>query len=201
MDAHAALAKFARCFSALACALACVAAHALSLVPLYVDELIDSSAVAFEGTCVANRTERDPQTNLPVTYTTFEVRDVLKGSVDRTHVIKQIGGALVEEGIEHRVPGIPRFNVGEDYVVFLAGVSDAGFSSPLGLAQGRFTIRHEGGRRLVSNGRDFKDMVDRIAARLPPAARARLEAIPGPAREMDIDDFKQTVREHARGAR
>ena len=108
-----------------------------TVLPMYLDELIDRSAVAFEGTCTGNRTERDPATGLVVTYTTFEVRDGLKGAVGSTHEIKQIGGTLPDEGVQFSVKGIPSFEIGEDYVVFLAGVSSAGFSSPMGLSQGR----------------------------------------------------------------
>ncbi|MEQ1518832.1 MAG: hypothetical protein ABL931_20315 [Usitatibacteraceae bacterium] len=64
-------------------------AGAASVRPMLLDEIIDTSAVAFQGTCVANRSERDPLTNYIVTYTTFEVRDVIKGGVPTTHVIKQ----------------------------------------------------------------------------------------------------------------
>jgi hypothetical protein len=90
--------------------------------------------------------ERDPQTNLVVTYTTFAVEDVLKGTVPATHTIKQIGGNLAAEGTTLRVEGIPTFVVGQNYVVFLAGVSSAGFSSPIGLGQGRFSVRLDAGR-------------------------------------------------------
>lgn len=186
-----------RLAATLLCALAYGSpAQAASVLPLYLEEMIDFSAVAFEGTCTGNRSERDPWTNLVVTYTTFEVRDVLKGAAEHTHVIKQIGGWLPGENLQYRVQGVPAFAVGEDYVVFLAGVSSAGFSSPIGLAQGRFTIRAEGARRQVTNGRDFKDMTRRISPRMPEGARAQLLQIPGPVREMELEDFKQTVRRH-----
>ena len=186
----------------LCCALAYLSpAHAASVVPLYLDEMIDTSAVAFEATCTGNRAERDAETNLVVTYTTFEVREVLKGFAPTTHVIKQIGGALPEESVQYRVDGIPTFIPGEDYVVFLAGVSSAGFSSPIGLAQGKFSVKDANGRRHAGNGRDFKDMAARILARMPASARTRLEQVPGPVRDMDLDDFKQTVRNHVEASR
>ena len=174
--------------------------HALTSLPLYLDELIDRSAVAFEGTCVANRSERDPDTGFIVTYTTFEVHDALKGSPGKTHVIKQIGGSLPGDNIEYRVHGVPAFAEGEDYVVFLAGVSTAGFSSPMGLGQGRFTVRSTPQGREVSNGRDFKDLASRTVAQMPERARAHFLAAPGAMTAMDLDDFKETVRTHVRSA-
>jgi hypothetical protein len=185
-----------------AIALACLMpqrAHAMSVIPLYLDEVIDTSAVIFEGTCVDNRSERDAVTGLVVTHTTFEVRDVLKGGVGRTHTIKQIGGSLPGEALQYRVQGIPRFEPGQDYVVFLAGMSRAGFSSPIGLAQGRFEITNEEGVRRVRNGRDLREMTSRIAAQVPLAEKSRMEKTKGAVEKMDLEDLKQTVRNH-RGA-
>ena len=193
--------SFAKMLSRLAAALLLASAgilpvQAASVLPLYLDEIVDHSTVAFEGTCTGNRTERDPATNLVVTYTTFEVREVLKGTVGATHEIKQIGGTLPDENLQYRIEGVPTFTVGEDYVVFLAGKSAAGFSSPIGLGQGRFGLHGKAGRRHVSNGRDFRDMASRMSARLPAPARARLKGATAPVREMDLIDFKQAVRNH-----
>jgi hypothetical protein len=176
-------------------------AQAASVLPLYLEEVIDNSTTAFEGTCTGNRTERDPATNLIVTYTSFAVHDVLKGSVGTIREIKQIGGSLPGEALQYRVEGIPTFVVGQDYVVFLAGVSSAGFSSPIGLEQGRFDIRTVGASRRVGNGRDFRDTTSRIAALLPQAARSRVQQAAEPVRDLDLDDFKQAVRNRVGGGR
>src|SRR5690349_5023525 len=85
------------------------AAHAVTTLPLYLDEMADTAAVAFEGRCTGNRSELDAGTGLVVTYTTFAVTDVLKGSVGATHEIKQVGGELPGDGAQYRVMGVPRF--------------------------------------------------------------------------------------------
>lgn len=193
-----------RLAACIALAAACLApcAQASSVLPLYLDQVIDQAATAFEGTCTGNRTERDPATNLVVTYTTFQVREALKGNAGTTYTIKQIGGTLPDEGLQYRVSGVPSFEPGQDYVVFLAGVSSAGFSSPIGLAQGRFTITSDAGGSHVGNGRDFKDMASRMAAELPPKARALVTTkSSAELSQMDLLDFKQAVRNHLGGAR
>jgi hypothetical protein len=172
------------------------AAQAVTVLPLYLDEMADGAAVAFEGRCIGNRSEVDAGTGLIVTYTTFDVRDVLKGSPGSTYEIKQVGGALPNDGPQYRVLGVPKFELGEDYVVFLAGVSTAGFSSPIGLAQGRFKVDREGNLRKVGNGRDFKDMTRRILSKVPAATRALMDKDDKALREMDVDEFKQLVRNH-----
>lgn len=185
----------------LLCVVVPFSARAASVLPLYLDEMIDTSTVAFEGRVIANRSERDPVTKLVVTYTTFEVLDVLKGPVGAKHEIKQIGGRLPDAGMEYRVQGVPTFNVGDGCIVFLAGVSSAGFSSPIGLSQGRFSVHEHAGGRRVGNGRDFKDMTSRIIARMPANAKAHVLRDSEVVRDMDIDDFKRTVRAHLESKR
>lgn len=167
-------------------------AQAVSVLPLSLDQITDGAAVAFEGTCLGNSTEREQASGLIVTYTTFAVKDVLKGAVSGTHVIKQIGGELPAGGLSYRVTGVPRFVVGQDYVVLLAGVSPAGFSSPVGLAQGKFNVHEDAGGRKVSNGRDFRDMSTRLPSLTQPGPRS-------PVHQLGLNEFKRLVRDRAAG--
>jgi hypothetical protein len=170
-------------------------AGAASVRPLALDEIIDTAAVAFQGTCTGNRTEREAATNLVVTYTTFAVTDVLKGTVQGTHVIKQIGGNMPAGELSYRVVGVPTFAVGEDYVVLLAGVSAAGFSSPIGLAQGKFTVQQDASGQRVSNGRDFREMTAGMPSVVLPEVTAKvLGEATAPVRHLGLDEFKQLVR-------
>jgi len=174
-------------------------AHATSVVPLYLDEIIDTASVAFEGVCLENRTGRDPQTGLLATFTTFEVGEVLKGSVGSTYTIKQIGGEDKAEGRHFKIFGVPTFAPGQGYIVFLAGVSPQGFSSPIGLSQGRFEIVQDASGAKVTNGRDFHEMSQRMSAPvLPDASRTKSTA---PMQRMDLGQFKQLVRDRVAAAR
>lgn len=185
----------------LAAALALLAfagpAQAASVRPLTLDQLIDQSTTVIEATAVANRSERDEKTGFIVTYTTFAVKDVLKGTAEKTHVIKQIGGALPAEGMGFKVSGIPKFTEGQDYVVFLAGVSSIGFSSPIGLGQGRFIVTRGADGAKVTNGRDFRSMTagtDNLV--MPPAMAKSLATATVPVNQMALDEFKSLVRTH-----
>jgi hypothetical protein len=149
----------AGCVLALAAAPAAEAAS-VRFVPL--DEMIDSAALAFHGKVIANRVERDALSRSIVTYTTFEVIDNLKGAAGATHTIKQIGGILPDGSEGYRVHGVPSFAVGEEVVVYLAGASQWGFSSPIGLQQGRFEVSVQEQRKVVSNGHDFRLLVPEL---------------------------------------
>lgn len=172
--------------------------QAASVRPLTLDILIDDSTTVIEATAVANRTARDPDTGLIVTYTTFAVKEVLKGTAEKTHVIKQIGGVLPEEGMGFKVSGVPKFAEGQDYVVFLAGVSRIGFSSPIGLGQGSFVVTQDSqGAKSVANGRDFRSMAagtDNLV--MPPATAKSLATATVPVPRMGLDEFKALVRTH-----
>lgn len=177
-----------------ACVIALVSAGsavAATVRPMLLDEIIDTATIAFQGTCTANRVEQDTTTNFIVTYTTFEVRDVIKGDVTATHVIKQIGGTLSDGVSGMVVHGVPKFTVGEDYVVFLAGVSSLGFSSPVGLTQGRFNVEQGATGKTISSGRDFRALTARMPqASMPDAGK--------PVRQLSLDEFKGLARTYAR---
>ncbi|MEQ1743522.1 MAG: hypothetical protein ABL869_13610 [Candidatus Nitrotoga sp.] len=166
----------------------------MSVLPLYLDEIVNDAAIAFQGKSLENHSELDPQTNSIVTYSTFEVQEVLKGEVGATHTIKQIGGKL--QGKTNQTTGVPTFTVGESYILFLYGVSASGFSSPVGLGQGKFNIIPVSTGFHVTNGRDFKEMTLGIPAHLvPPSAQNKMRQAPGPAKQLDLDEFKQLVRQ------
>lgn len=170
-------------------------AGAASVRQLSLDDIIDTATVVFQGTCIGNRTEREESTNLVVTYTAFAVKDVLKGTVQGTHIIKQIGGNMPAGELSFHAYGVPTFVVGEDYIVFLAGVSAAGFSSPIGLAQGKFTVQEDPSGQRVSNGRDFREMTAGMpSVVLPEATAIILREAQAPVRHLGLDEFKQLVR-------
>lgn len=168
-------------------------ARAMSVLPLYLDEIVNDAAIAFQGKSLENHSERDPHSNSIVTYSTFEVQEVIKGEVGATHTIKQIGGKL--HGEINQTTGVPTFTVGESYVLFLYGVSASGFSSPVGLGQGKFNIIPAPTGIHVTNGRDFKEMTLGIPDHLvPPSAKIKMREAPGPVKRLDLDEFKQLVR-------
>ena len=185
----------------LLCLMSALPARATSVLPLYLDQIIDGAAIAFHGNCIDNRVERDIQTGLIVTYTTFQVQDVLKGQAAPVHIIKQIGGRLPSAAgsIEvRRIEGVPQFEVGQSYVVFLYGVSSAGFSSPVGLGQGKFDVLPGPAGPQVTNGRDFKEMTaNRPALLLPQSAQTKLDQAQGQVDRLGLDEFKQFVRQRA----
>ena len=86
---------------------------------------------------------------LAVTWTTFDVEETVKGTAAGRRTVKQIGGA---DGAAFRVPALPRYRVGEELLLFLHGESRAGFTSPVDLGQGCFSIvRKDGAAEAVND--------------------------------------------------
>jgi hypothetical protein len=176
-------------FAAVAVLLTALQSAATTVKPLLLDEVVDAAAIAFHGTCVANRVEIDPQTRLVVTLTTFEVREPIKGAVASTHVIKQIGGTLPGGDSGLIVHGVPKFGIGQEYVLFLAGVSTLGFSSPVGLAQGRFEVSEKSAGKVVATGRPVRALTARMT-------KHPESGMDDTTREIALDEFKALVRAH-----
>lgn len=143
---------FRRIASALVIALALTStAVATTVLPLDLEALTNAADRVFMGRVVAIRTGRDGH-GLPVTWTTFTVDEALKGTVPSTIEIKQIGvDAPLADGAIYRIPALPRYRVGDEVILFLHPDSREGFTSPVGLGQGRFRIRREHGASVAEN--------------------------------------------------
>src|SRR5205085_9090859 len=91
-----------------------------------------------------------------------QVSDVLKGNVGAKHTIKQLGGEVGDQF--YKVTLQQKYSVGQSAVVFLYGKSELGFSAPVGIAQGNFTIAQDADGVGVSNGRDFDTITELLSA-------------------------------------
>ena len=179
-------------------------ALAATVLPLGMDRLQGDAKLVFLGECLSNSVELDPQSGRVVTYTTFEVIETYKGKPGRSLTIKQIGGNLPGAELNVQIPGVPQFEVGKRYVVFLPPASALGFSSPVGLGQGKFTVKANAqGETMVSNGRDVGELMENMAqSKMPSRVADKLRAMPDkekPANakaraEMQLDDLRSILR-------
>jgi len=179
-------------------------AFAASVLPLGLERLQGDAKTIFLGECLSNTVEMDQQSGRVVTYTTFEVLETYKGKPGRSQTIKQIGGNLPGANLDVRIPGVPQFEVGQRYVVFLPPASKLGFASPVGLGQGMFTVKKDAtGAPVVSNGRDVGDLMENMAqSKMPSRVADKLRAlsnreIPANAKaraEMLLDDLRSILR-------
>jgi len=195
--------KIRTAFYALFYALALsVSVHAATVLPLGLERLYGDAKLIFLGECLTNSVQLDQQSGRVVTFTTFEVLETYKGNLGRSHTIKQIGGNL-PGALNVRIVGVPQFEVGKRYVVFLPPASKLGFSSPVGLNQGMFTLKTDArGTQTVSNGRDVGELMENIPSKMPTRVASKLSSLskkelPANAKaraEIHLDDLRTILR-------
>jgi hypothetical protein len=166
------------------------ASWATSMLPISLEQLSTRATLIFYGKVISNEIRKDEQSGRIATFTEFEVIDLIKGKTGSTHTIKQIGGHLQETGTIVHIHGVPKYVIGNDYVVFLPEKSDLGFSSPLGLQQGSFDVVTVNGEQIVDNGHQLKTKPAQTShsVQIPLAVNA---SNPSQAR---LGDFINTVR-------
>lgn len=119
--------------------LSAAALDATVVVPPTFDKLIsDADAIVYSEVIEQNtRWERRGTRTLIITDVTLRVREVLKGQSDAIRTIQILGGTIGD--VTHRIPGTPRFFVGDRDVLFLKGGRGA-VSPVMGLFHGRFRV-------------------------------------------------------------
>ena len=113
-----------------------------TLIPMDLGDLTAKAEDIFVGTVSDVRSEKAD--GMIVTYVTFSDLRVVKGSLEDSVEVRLSGGTVGEETLH--VYGMPRFEVGERNLVFLAGNGRHGCPI-VGWGQGRFRIRHDQGSR------------------------------------------------------
>jgi hypothetical protein len=99
-----------------------------------------SATIVFYGRALRNEVKFDDLSQRVATFTEFEVLQAIKGVNGHSHTIKQVGGQLPGSRVVYQAHGVPRFSVGEEYVLFLPAASRLGFASPVGLQQGSINV-------------------------------------------------------------
>jgi hypothetical protein len=166
-------------------------ASATSVLPITLEQLSTRASLIFYGEVISNQAQRDAHSGQVATFTEFKIFDLIKGSAAGNQTIKQLGGLDKNTNINFHVHGIPKFQNGSRYVVFLPERSSLGFSSPLGLHQGSFTVTTENGEQVVSNGRNLTPQ--------KPGSLNKSVLLPLPVNidkpsQSRLDDFINTVR-------
>lgn len=167
-------------------------ASATSLLPLSLEQLSTRATLIFYGTVISNEVIKDEKSGRIATFTNFSINELIKGEAGSTHMIKQIGGYHASSKTRLLIHGVPEFLTGKDYVIFLPEKSTLGFSSPLGLHQGRFTITTVDNETIVSNGQRLDQPASakqlRSTSQIPLAVRADNPS------QAYLGDFINTVR-------
>jgi hypothetical protein len=169
-------------------------AGAASVVPLDLDQIIAGAQHIVHVRCTGNVVQADPEVGI-VTISDFVVLDRAKGGAEPTFTVRQAGGELLGLAVDYHVP---KFRVGEEYVLFMPAPSRLGLASPVGLSQGAFSVLPGAGGKEVGNGRDFAELLAGVdPARIPPRMAARLKQESRARARADLGEFMALTRSKA----
>ena len=112
-------------------------ARATTVVKMDLPALVGESDTIVQGRVAQEYSQWDAQMKLVFTYVNIQVDDPLKGARRQNVVIRQLGGRV--GGLNMSVAGMPKFNVGNEVIVFLKS-NPEGTYQVVGLNQGKYDI-------------------------------------------------------------
>ena len=184
---------------------------ATQVVALNVTDLAREAVHVFEGRCldVTLTSVKDSrgEVMLPAVRYTFEILDSLKGKQSSTFEFMQLGNAAKSGHFPIYADrlGIPTFEKGRTYLLFLAKRHENGLTAPVGLAQGMFWVHDGLAYNGISNAHIFHKM-DRGMSRTTYAAMIRQaidSQLPGRAKRgtdgVPAERFKALLRDMLTG--
>lgn len=169
--------------------------QATQILPVTADELSKDADLVFVGTCLSR--EFRPG-NTPYTEYTFKIEDAVKGKLQTgaTLAFKQWGAApgAAQPGVSApRLVGMPTYEPGQHYMIFLGLQSQAGLRFPVGGGQGVFRVTQSGGSTTVKNELDNRFLYPAAAPSKGAVGKSIRPAGPVGG-ELQLNDLIQTVR-------
>jgi hypothetical protein len=137
------------------CAVLCLSlawglpAAASQLIPRTLPELAAGADLVFVGRCEAVSAHWNDDHTLILTGNRFRVTRVLKGTPGAVITLDELGGVVGSIGMD--VPGVPRYTVGEEVLLFVRR-TELGRWETFGAGQGKFRLTRDAqGRPWVQN--------------------------------------------------
>lgn len=127
------------------CALFTTQSQATILRSVSFDDKVDHAAAVILGKCVNNVSRRDPSGKWIVTYSTFRVEKTIAGRPAQEVTLVMPGGEV--NGVHQETIGVPRFEVGDEHVVFVKDTSLG--PTVLYFEQGAYDVDTIRGERVV----------------------------------------------------
>lgn len=116
-------------------------AHGTTVLHVDLAQLVDQADGIFTGTAVYSEVAVSGDGLMPFTFVTFQVDSALKGSFPGREVTLRFEGGETDQKIVV-VQGMPHFEVGERYLVFVSG--NGVYGCPIfGWTQGQFRFARE----------------------------------------------------------
>ncbi len=117
-------------------------ASATTVVPPNFDELVDEAETIFQGTCLEAKSQwiGEGTERHIVTFVTFRVDEVLKGTPGATYTLRMMGGTV--DGTTMEVSDAPKFKPGNRDILFVEHNGQQ-FIPLVGIMHGRYKIERD----------------------------------------------------------
>ena len=162
-------------------------ARSTVVVRLDVQELTAGAATVVHGRVLRSWVDWDQNRTAIWTHYEVQVDAVWKGDSQKTIRISEPGGEL--NGVRMTVPGAPRYEVGQEVVVFAAEVPN-GYLRTHGWSQGRFLVEESplspSGKRVHTDLGDLVLTESSVKAGAPKAAAPALDG-------RDLGEFRRLI--------
>jgi hypothetical protein len=165
-------------------------AFCASVLRMNLDRLTDISETVVYGRVVGSRCFWDSASRSIWTETDFLVLDRAKGLGSRVVRIVEPGGVLGDVG--HFFPGVPKFKLGQELVVFLYKAGGNRFRVT-GLEQGVYQVRADSSTGV----RITRPVVGQSEQVYEQTGKAAAEARRANAVDLRLDEFLSSVRRRA----
>ena len=171
------------------CALAVQTGAAQRTIRMNLERLIQDAGIIIRGTVTAVESRPDKQTGYRATFVTLRVDENFYGAPDNEVTFKVYAGRSGKV----RLADMPRFAPGEEVYSMWYKPSAAGFSSPVGMGQGKFSMSaaDPSGKRYVKNGVSNRSL---FTGMKHGSALAKGNWMKESSPQVEVSDFESTVR-------
>ena len=151
-------------------------AQAVVVSQINLEEMIATAQYVFSGTCITVDRKYDDATDRDAIFCRFSISKMIKGD-DVSELTFKMSTIAVDLG------QAPTFQPGEEVVLFLYGKSTLGFTSPVGLGLGKFSVLHSSaGEKTVVNAHNNTNLfkgIDRTnySATFSPSFAAEMNSV------------------------
>lgn len=165
--------------------------YAQRTVRMNLEQMISEAGIIVRGTVVSVNSSDDPATNIFSTFITIDVSENFFGAGDGWLTLKMLASRTA--GGARKFTELTEYTPGQEIIVMFYAPSEIGFTSPVGMAQGSFTVITDPrtGVRTVRNGMDNARLFSGIKNS---SALAKSSWLTDSKEPIEIEDFSSSIR-------
>lgn len=177
----------------------CIAATIMPIQEMYaqrtvrmnLEQMVIEAGIIVRGTVVSTNTLKDPDTGILSAFVTLDVSENFFGAKEGWMTLKMLAPRTA--GGARKFTELPEYTPGQENIVLLHAPSEIGFTSPVGMIQGTFTVITDSrtGEKTIRNGVDNARLFSGIKNYSALAKDSWLSESQEP---IEVENFSATIR-------